>query len=205
MAAAMGIPVRDFQRYAAFHDEGTHPHIHMMLWSSGPKQGYLTWDGVLSMRSQLTNDIFRDELQNLYVRKNLSYRDLTGTAGKTMAEWIAQMEWQTCDSPYLAAKMVQLAQQLETVTGKKQYRYLKKPLKKPVDEIVDELAKEPAVAQYYEAWNALRDELQMYYKSQQRGRLPLSQQKEFRAIKNMIIREAERLRLGEMTFEDEWS
>lgn len=205
MAAAMGIPIKDFRWYVAFHDEGAHPHIHMMFWSNGPKQGYLTREGVLSMRSQLTNDIFRDELQNLYVRKDLSYRDLTDTARKAMGEWISQMECQTCDSPALESKMAQLARQLETITGKKQYGYLKKPLKKLVDEIVDELARKPAVAQCYEVWNALRDELQLYYKSQQRERLPLSQQKEFRAIKNMIIREAERLRLGEMTFEDEWS
>lgn len=54
----------------------------------------------------------------------------------------------------------------------------------------------------YEAWNELRDELERYYKDKPRARLPLSQQKEFRAIKNMIIHEAESIRLGVFTFED---
>ena len=50
--------------------------------------------------------------------------------------------------------------------------------------------------------NQLRDELERYYKDVPRERLPLSQQKEFKAIKNMVIQEAERLRLSTFTFED---
>ena len=80
------------------------------------------------------------------------------------------------------------------VGGKKQYGYLKKSLKDKVDEIVDELEKLPEVAAYYSAWNGLRDTLEGYYKSTPRQHNPLSQQKEFRAIKTAIIQEAERLR-----------
>lgn len=83
------------------------------------------------------------------------------------------------------------------------YGYLKKPIKAQIDAIVDELAKLPAVAECYEAWNKLRDEVENYYKDIPRECLPLSQQKEFKAIKNLVIREAERIRLGEITFEDE--
>ncbi len=63
-----------------------------------------------------------------------------------------------------------------------------------VDSIVDELEKMPEVAAYYSVWNDLRDTLEGYYKSKPRQHNPLSQQKEFRAIKNAIIQEAERLR-----------
>lgn len=59
------------------------------------------------------------------------------------------------------------------------------------------------MAECYEVWNKLRDELENYYKDRPRERLPLSQQKEFKSIKNMVIREAEHIRLGEITFEDE--
>ena len=58
------------------------------------------------------------------------------------------------------------------------------------------------LAECYEQWNQLRDELERYYKDSPREHLPLSRQKEFKAIKNMVIREAERLRLGTFTFED---
>ena len=59
---------------------------------------------------------------------------------------------------------------------------------------MDELEKLPEVAAYYAVWNDLRDTLEGYYKSKPRQHNPLSQQKEFRAIKNAIIQEAERLR-----------
>ena len=89
---------------------------------------------------------------------------------------------------------MELALELRTVSGKKQYAYLKKPLKDKVDEIVDELEKLPEVAAYYSVWNGVRDTLEGYYKNRSRQHNPLSQQKEFRAIKNAIIQEAERLR-----------
>lgn len=98
---------------------------------------------------------------------------------------------------------MELANELSAVKGKKVYGYLKKPLKAKVDAIVDELAKLPTVAEYYEQWNILRDKVENYYKDKKRERQPLSRQKEFRPVKNMVIREAERLRLGEFTFEDE--
>ena len=59
---------------------------------------------------------------------------------------------------------------------------------------MDELEKLPEVAAYYAVWNDLRDTLEGYYKSKPRQHNPLTQQKEFRAIKNAIIQEAERLR-----------
>ena len=93
---------------------------------------------------------------------------------------------------------MELALELRTVNGKKQYGYLKKPLKDMVDSIVDELEKMPEVAAYYAVWNDLRDTLEGYYKSKPRQHNPLSQQKEFRAIKNAIIQEAERLRLSDL-------
>ncbi len=203
LADAMKIPADLLHWYAAFHDEGEHPHIHMMVWSDDPKRGFLTKRGIELMRSKLTNAIFRDELLNLYQRKDVSYKDLTYAAQDAMKKLIDEMRSGLCDSPDVALKMSELAGRLESVKGKKQYGYLKKPLKELVDSIVDELAKVPEVAQCYEVWNKLRDELESYYHEKTRERLPLSQQKEFRSIKNMVIREAERVRLGEHTFEDE--
>ena len=63
LAKSMKISLENFHWYAAFHDEGHHPHIHMMVWSDDPKEGFLTKDGIAAMRSKLTNAIFRDEMQ----------------------------------------------------------------------------------------------------------------------------------------------
>ena len=202
LATAMKIPPSSFRWCAAFHDEKHHPHIHMMVWSADPKQGYLTEKGIENMRSQLSNEIFRDELLSLYQQKDLSYQQVRNQAAETMGRLIREMETGLCHSPTIAEQMETLAKMLEEHQGKKVYGYLKKPVKARVDAIVDELAKVPEVAECYEQWNQLRDELERYYKDSPREHLPLSQQKEFKAIKNMVIREAERLRLGTVTFED---
>ena len=203
LASAMKIPPEQFRWCAAYHDEGEHPHIHMTVWSADPAQGFLTPDGIKAMRSTLTNSIFQDELYSLYQRKDISYKELTAQARASMRELVRQMEDMICDSPAIETRMLRLSRDLKNVSGKKVYGYLKKPLKEQVDSIVDKLAKIPAVAECYEVWNGLRDELESYYKDKPRQHLPLSQQKEFKAIKNMVIREAENLRLGVLTFEDE--
>ena len=202
LAQAMKISPKNFRWCAAFHDEKHHPHIHMMVWSANPKQGFLTEKGIEKMRSQLSNEIFRDELLSLYQKKDLSYSQVRDAAVETMGRLIREMETGLCHSPVIAEQMETLSKMLEDHKGKKVYGYLKKPVKTQVDAIVDELSKIPEVAECYEQWNQLRDELERYYKDVPREHLPLSQQKEFKAIKNMVIREAEQLRLGTFTFED---
>ena len=203
LAAAMKIPPGDFRWCAAFHDEKHHPHIHMMVWSRGPKEGYLTEKGIEEMRSQLSGAIFQDELLSLYREKALSYQQVRDTAMEAMGRLIGKMKTGLCDSPVIAEQMDRLAQMLGDAKGRKVYGYLKKPVKAQVDAVVDELAKLPEVAACYEEWNRLRDEVERYYKDAPREHQPLSRQKEFRAIQNMVIREAENLRLGVFTFEDE--
>lgn len=202
LAAAMKIPPSSFRWCAAFHDEKHHPHIHMMAWSADPMQGYLTEKGIEQMRSQLSNDIFQDELLSLYQEKDLSYQEVRDAAMEAMGRLIREMKSGLCDSPIIAGQMETLAEMLSEVKGKKVYGYLKKPVKTQVDTIVDELARLPEVAECYDHWNRLRDELERYYKDTPREHKPLSQQQEFKAIKNMVIREAEELRLGAFTFED---
>ena len=202
LAAAMKIPPSSFRWCAAFHDEKHHPHIHMMAWSNDPKQGYLTERGIEQMRSQLSNDIFQDELLSIYQEKDLSYQQVRDAAMEAMGRLIREMKSGLCDSPVIAGQMETLVGMLAEVKGKKLYGYLKKPVKVQVDTIVDELARLPEVAECYEQWNRLRDELERYYKDTPREHKTLSQQQEFKAIKNMVIREAEELRLGTFTFED---
>ena len=202
IAEAMKISLAQLRWCAAFHDEGGHPHVHAMVWSADPKRGHLTREGINAIRSRLTNDIFQDELYSLYQEKDISYKELVSATRRSMGELAAEMQDAVCDNPVIGEKMLALSQSLEAAKGKKVYGYLKKSTKVQVDEIVDELAKLPSVAECYAAWNKLKDELESYYKDTPRQHLPLSQQKEFRAIKNMVIQEAENLRRNIFTFED---
>lgn len=193
-AEAMQIPLEHLRWYAAFHDEGEHPHIHMMLWSDDPQYGFLRKDRLLHMQSVLTNTIYADELKEIYVQKDVAYKEVTEAARVVMHDLVDRMESVADPPASIPKKLLELALELRTVGGKKQYGYLKKPLKDMVDSIVDELEKLPEVAAYYSVWNGVRDTLEGYYKNRPRQHNPLSQQKEFRAIKNAIIQEAERLR-----------
>ena len=191
-AEAFHVPASALHWYAAYHDADTHPHIHMMVWTD--QETVLKRDAVVKLRSVMTNSIFQAELENLYIRKNAAYKDVTEAARAVMHDLVDRIEFTSEVPASIQQKLLELALELRTVGGKKQYGYLKKPLKDKVDDIVDELEKLPEVAAYYSVWNGLRDTLEGYYKNRPRQHNPLSQQKEFRAIKNAIIQEAERLR-----------
>ena len=191
-AEAFHIPASALHWYAAYHDADTHPHIHMMIWTD--QETVLKRDAVVKLRSVMTNSIFQAELENLYIRKDAAYKDVTEAARTAMYDLVDCMESVSEPPASIQEKLLELALELRMVGGKKQYGYLKKSLKDKVDEIVDELEKLPEVAAYYSVWNGLRDTLEGYYKNRPRQHNPLSQQKEFRTIKNAIIQEAERLR-----------
>ena len=204
IAAAMKIPPEDFRWYAAFHDEGNHPHVHMMAWSVNPNQAYLSKDGIQQIKSTLTNQIFRQELLHVCEQKSKSRDELVSEARKAMLELAKTMREMTCIHPEAEQMIWDLSRQLGQVGGRKTYGYLPKPMKKQVDEIVDQMARLPTVDTCYQTWWELQCQVEDYYsKDKKRIRPPLSQQKEFRQIKNAVIKEAEHIRMNRISFEDE--
>ena len=204
IAAAMKIPPEDFRWYAAFHDEGNHPHVHMMAWSAKPNQAYLSKDGIRQIKSTLTNQIFRQELLHVYEQKSKSRDELVAETRKAMLELAKAMREMTCIHPEAEQMIWKLSRQLGQVGGKKTYGYLPKPMKKLVDEIVDQMARLPTVDTCYQTWWELQCQVEDYYsEGKKRLRPPLSQQKEFRQIKNAVIKEAEHLHMNKFSFEDE--
>ena len=203
IAAAMHIPPQDFRWYTAFHDEGHHPHVHMMAWSVKPGQAHLDRNGIRQMKSQLTNDIFQQELLHVYEQKSVSRDDLIRETRKVMLELSRQMRETVCEHTQAEQMIWKLSRQLGEVKGKKSYGYLPRPIKRQVDEIVDQLERIPVVNECYQKWWELQCQVNAFYSGKQQPRPPLSKQKEFRAIRNAVIREAENIRLGKITFEDE--
>ena len=202
IADAMKIHPNDFRWYAAFHDESDHPHVHMMAWSAKPGQAYLSKDGIKAIKSKLTNDIFHDEMHHLYEQKSESRDELVYEARKAMLEMVQYMKVGICDHPEAEHLMLELAMQLQNVSGKKSYGYLPKKQKALVDKIVDQMERIRSVSQAYDKWLELQNKVDGYYDDKPRERTPLSQQKEFRAIKNAVIKQAEHIRRCELFFED---
>jgi len=174
----------------------------MMAWSVKPGQAYLSKDGIKKIKSVLTNDIFKQETLHAYGQKSASRDDLVCEARRVMRELAQQMRSGICNSPKIETLMISLSTQLETVKGKKKYGYLPKKVKATVNEIVDQMEELPVVDQCYQVWWEVQCRIEDFYSEKERRRPPLSQQKEFRSIKNTIIQEAENIRMGAVTFED---
>ena len=193
MAKAMKIPLNQLRWYAAFHDEGNHPHVHMVCYSADGKSGFLSRQGIADIKSMLAKEIFQQDLISIYQRQTQRRDELTGDAEELMRQLVSEMQNGTMDSQRIGQLMAELAQRLQGRSGKKQYGYLPPALKSLVDEIVTELEKDPRIAAAYDLWYREREEVLRTYKDDLPDRIPLSQQKEFKRIKNIIIEEAARL------------
>ena len=189
--------------YAAMHEKEKHIHVHMVLFSTDPKEGYLSRQGIRSIKSALVSTIYRNDRLHIYEQKDEQRGLLRQEAEARMATLIGQMAIGTMQSDRLELLVTDLAQRLREVSGKKVYGYLPPRVKRIVDEIVDELAKDERVSSAYALWQDLREQLCIDYNQTPPQRVPLSQQKEFKTVRNMVIRET--LRLSEMnfTFEDD--
>ena len=189
IARGYKIPLEHLRWYAAFHRKEDSVHIHMVVFSSNPKEGYLTKQGIQQVKSAFGRRIFQQDLLHIYEQKN-EYRDALGRdAERTMAELIAQTETGQIQNENLERLVLELTQKLQNTKGKKVYGYLPPKTKTLVDAIVDELAKDERVAAAYDLWNQMREKVCRTYSEQLPERLPLSQQKEFKAVRNMVIRE----------------
>ena len=197
IAKAMDIPLDQFRWYAAFHDEGHHPHLHMVCYSADAKSGFLTRQGIADIKSRLAKEIFQQDLYAIYQRQTQRRDELTKNAGEVMAQLVTEMQTGTLENQCIQQLMVELAQRLQHCSGKKQYGYLPPAVKSLVDGIVTELEKDPRIAAAYDLWYQEREEVLRTYKDDLPPREPLIRQKAFRRIKNIVIEEA--VRLGDMS------
>ena len=193
MAQAMKIPLEQFRWYTAFHDEKHHPHVHMVCYSADGKSGFLTERGIERIRSGLAKGIFRQELTEIYAKQTQRRDSLNQDTQKVLRQLIQQMQDGTLSNERIDRLMMELSHQLRNTSGKKQYGYLKPSVKSLVDEIVDELERDERVATAYNLWYEMREEVLRTYKDDLPERIPLSRQKEFKRIKNIVIQEAVRL------------
>jgi len=206
MSEAMKIPWEDFRWYAAFHDEAHHPHVHMVCFSADPSKGFLTKQGIAQIKSGLAKEIFRQDLTELYQKQTQRRNELNTDAQAALREVVEEMQSGNIQNVHIEERLQYLADRLRFLSGKKQYGYLKAPLKAVVDEIVDDLAKDPRVASAYNLWYELREDVLRTYKDNLPERLPLSGQKEFKRIKNLVILEAVKLEQYQQVFhpDDLW-
>ena len=188
IAKAQNIPLCNLKWYAAYHDTTHHPHIHLLVYSTNPKQGFLTTKGIDQIRSAFANDIFHDNLQSIYQEQTLS-RDELKAVSKTEFESIARKIQQGgFDDPKLKNLVLKLNSQLQNVRGKKVYGYLPMEIKETVNKIFSELEKDENIRQLYEKWCALERLKYKTYTQKEKEMPALTDNKVFQPVRNMIIR-----------------
>ena len=184
------IPMQNLRWYAAFHNESHHPHVHLMVYSTEEKQVYLSKQGVMKLRSSFAKDIFAQDLLCVY-EKQTEYRDeLKGNSSEVIAEIISKINSGAYDNPKLEEMLLSLVDRLSKTSGKKIYGYLKADVKAIIDSIVDEIASDERISALYDLWYEQREDVIRTYTDELPKRVPLSQNKEFKSIKNAVIQEA---------------
>ena len=189
LAEIMNIHPGNLKWYGAFHDEGHHPHIHLVVYSSDSQEGYLNKEGIDTLRSTLANDIFKYELVNLYKEQTQVRDQIKAETQKKIHTLIESMQDTFYYDQDLHQQLFELKQELNQSSGKIQYGYLKKDVKEKVDRIVSRLAEFPEIDQLYSIWKELRVSIHQTYTDKYQEVLPLHQQKEFRSLKNTLLKE----------------
>ena len=196
IADAMKIPPDQFKWYAAFHNEGHHPHVHLIAYSADAKKGYVTEKGIEQMRACLAKEIFKQELYEIYSEQTIRRDRLLQSVDDSLKELSLQINKHRCENSNAEQMMKLLSEKLQNFKGRKVYGYLPPAMKKLVNQIVDELGKDEVIQSYYTLWYELRSEVLKTYTDQIENCPPLSTQKELKRIKNMIIQEA--VKIGQM-------
>lgn len=185
--------------YAAFHDTTHHPHIHLIVYSANPKQGFLTKQGIDKIRSVFANDIFHDDLQSIYQEQTLRRDELKMESKKYVEELLSEIASGSFSNPKLEMLVQMLKTQLDNTKGKKVYGYLKPEVKKTVDEIFKLIAQDKNIAELYEKWCELERQKYKVYTQKEKEFPPLWENKVFQPVRNMIVRQVSEMLAPEMT------
>lgn len=203
LAKAYKIRPEHLRWYASFHDQTHHPHVHMILYSTDPKEGFLTKEGITQVKSTLARSIFPEQLQELYTADTRQRDALKESARRLYQELIDRMASGVLKNERIEKLTEQLVAKLAMHKGKMQYGYLQSPVKSIVDEIVDELARDENVAEAYRLWFDIRTDILSTYQDEVQDIPPLSKQKEFKPVRNMVVAEAAKLAGREFSFEED--
>lgn len=197
IAENMKIAPENFRWYAAFHNEGHHPHIHMIAYSTKPNEAYLSEKGIENIKSNLAKTIFRQDLISIY-QKQTEHRDkIRAEARDIVEDLVSKINSEIYISASIQNKLSELADRLSKTKGKKVYGYLKPDVKAIVDSIVEEFSSDDRIKKLYDLWYEQKENTIRTYTDEMPDRIHLVNNKEFKSIKNAVIKETLKLNLTE--------
>ncbi len=197
LAKNLKIPMENLRWYAAFHNESHHPHVHLIAYSTVENEGYLTQNGVENLRSSFAKDIFQQDLLCIYERQTEHRDELCAEARDIVEDLVSKINSEIYISASIQHKLLKLADRLSKTKGKKVYGYLKLDVKAIVDSIVDEISNDDRIKKLYDLWYEQKENTIRTYTDEMPDRIPLVNNKEFKSIKNAVIKEALKLNFTE--------
>ena len=197
LAKNLKIPMENLRWYAAFHNESYHPHVHLIAYSTVENEGYLTQKGIENLHSSFAKDIFQQDLLCIYERQTKHRDKLRAEARDIVEDLVSKINSEIYISASIQHKLLELADRLSKTKGKKVYGYLKPDVKALVDSIVEELASDDRIKKLYDLWYEQKENTIRIYTDEMPQRIPLVDNKEFKSIKNAVIKEALKLNLTE--------
>lgn len=203
IAKAQNIRLENLRWYAAFHNTAHHPHIHLLVYSTNIKEGFLTENGIEQIKSAFANDIFHNELYQVYEKQTAVRNQLRSEAENVMKNLLSEMQNNNQFDSQLEQLVLKLQSQLCNSKGKKVYGYLQPNVKKTVERLVSELAKNPVLKKMYEEWCGLEQQKYETYTSAVQKFPPLEENRVFKPIKNAVINAVLEMDLLEMKIETE--
>lgn len=184
------IKMENLKWYAAFHDKETNPHVHIVVYSTNEREGFLTKQGCEKIRSGFMNDIYTDELKHLY-QQQTDVRDLLKKESADLMEKLKEDISNGSDADTAVIELIKkLHEQLRNTTGKKVYGYLKKDVKNTVDELFFRLSQNDSIQKMYKLWCDMEQAKHDFYSSAKVELPSMVDNEHFRSVKNMIIQAA---------------
>ena len=187
ISEAQRIPLCNLKWYAAFHDTTHHPHIHLLVYSTNPKQGFLTNYGIDKIRSVFANDIFHDDLQSIYQAQTISRDELKAESKKYVENLLKKISEGSFENAELEKLIKTLKTRLKNGKGKKVYGYLPPEVKETVNAIFKEISKDKSIQSMYEKWCELERQKYKTYTQKEKEFPPLYENKVFHSVRNSII------------------
>ena len=181
------IDMANLKWYAAFHDKKTNPHVHIIVYSTNEREGFLTNHGIEKIRSGFANDIYADELHHLYAQQTDLRNQMKKESEQLMKQLADNISQNDVDNAELIDLVAKLHEQLNSSKGKKVYGYLKADVKKTVDEIFIRLSENESIQKMYSLWCEMEQQKHDVYSSARVQFPKLADNKEFKSVKNMII------------------
>ena len=188
LADSMGIDIEDLRWYAAFHNESYHPHVHLISYSVG-KQPFLNQEGLEKMKANYAHEIFKNELYTIYTEQTKVRDELRDAGAEKLADIVAKINDGIYENKTVESMLLKLSEELGNYKGKMVYGYLSERVKNLVNAIVEELSNDERIKDLYEMWYDKRDEIFNIYTDKKSDRIPLSQNEEFKRIRNAVIKE----------------